>query len=62
MAEHVTFFKMKAQPGKLNELKAMMSGEESQRIAARGWTQPPAGGLRRLSGAPKIIRMMSGWL
>ena len=43
MAEHVTFFRMKVQPGKLDELKALMSGDEGQRLAGRGWKQTIVG-------------------
>ncbi|HUF53327.1 MAG TPA: antibiotic biosynthesis monooxygenase [Dehalococcoidia bacterium] len=36
MAEHVTFFRMKVQPGKLDELVRMMS-EEPENAASRGF-------------------------
>jgi heme-degrading monooxygenase HmoA len=36
MAEHVTFFRMKVQPGKVDELVRMMS-EEPENAAGRGF-------------------------
>ncbi len=44
MAQHVTFFKMKVQPGKLDELTAMMSGaEEEARLRELGWQMSVVG-------------------
>jgi hypothetical protein len=36
MAEHVTFLKMKVLPGKLDELRGMMTSEENN-LGASGW-------------------------
>jgi len=38
MGKHVTFWRMKTQPGKLAEIqKIMSSAEDQQRIKATGW-------------------------
>jgi hypothetical protein len=38
MAKHVTFFKMKVQPGKAGDLTTMMSGQQDEeRIKNSGW-------------------------
>jgi hypothetical protein len=38
MAQHVTFWKMKVKPGKVGELRAVMSDpKEEARIKAAGW-------------------------
>jgi heme-degrading monooxygenase HmoA len=42
MAEHVTFFRMKVKPGKVDDLVAMMNGEEPA-LAAKGWQSTIAG-------------------
>lgn len=42
MAEHVTFFRMKVKPGKLDDMIKMMS-EEDDNLAAAGWRGTIAG-------------------
>lgn len=39
MAQHVTFFRMKVQPGKIDELKRLMDEEGSQarNLGSAGW-------------------------
>jgi hypothetical protein len=36
MAQHVTFWRMKVQPGKVDELKKLMEGEDD-RVSGSGW-------------------------
>ena len=45
MAQHVTFWRMKVQPGKLGELRALMDarGSEAARLKATGWVQTVVG-------------------
>ena len=45
MAEHVTFFRMKVQPGKVDEMKQLVSdrGAENQRQAGAGWQSTVVG-------------------
>ena len=44
MAQHVTFWRMKVQPGKMDEFKALMdSRQEEARIRATGWVQTVVG-------------------
>jgi hypothetical protein len=38
MAKHVTFWRMKTQPGKISEIQRIMSSaQDQQRIKERGW-------------------------
>ena len=44
MAKHVTFFKMKVQPGKVGEITKIMNSVEDQgRIKAAGWEMTVVG-------------------
>jgi hypothetical protein len=42
MAKHVTFWKMKVLPGRVDDLKKLMEGEDD-RVAGRGWEMDVVG-------------------
>jgi antibiotic biosynthesis monooxygenase (ABM) superfamily enzyme len=53
MAQHVTFWRMKVQPGKINDLKAVMTArQEEARLKATGWVQTIVG--ERKEGSDEI--------
>lgn len=60
MAEHVTFFKMKAQPGKVDALTEMMRGweDERRRAADLGWVQTVVGSRK---GSPDEVWAAVVW-
>ena len=44
MAKHVTFWKMKTLPGKIDEIRQIMSSaEDQQRIKSQGWEMTVVG-------------------
>lgn len=43
MAEHVTFWRMKVLPGKVDELRALMAENGDDRLKDRGWVASVAG-------------------
>lgn len=45
MAQHVTFFRMKVQPGKIDEMKQLVKdrGAENRRQSGAGWESTVAG-------------------
>ncbi len=53
MAQHVTFWRMKVQPGKIGDLKALMNArQEEARLKATGWVQTVVG--ERKDGSDEI--------
>jgi len=57
MAEHVTFFRMKVKPGKIDEMMRMMNEDEPS-LAAKGWQRTIAG---RSKDDPNTVWIAVTW-
>jgi len=52
MAEHVTFWRMKVLPGRVDDLRAFMADDGADRLEDRGWVMSLAG--RRKENADEV--------